>query len=109
MTLCYKRLYDNLLNKVYTLKPTDEQKPDEDELKLSMKRLGLDEFGLIGLQSVLTKEDIHRHFLEKTLEYHMDTPQAMNKQEKYNILRNRVRKAFISLELYLDYFIEKET
>ena len=53
----------------------------------------------------LTKEELHKKYLEKSLEYHMDTPKARNEQEKYTILRKRIRKALISLELYLDYLI----
>ena len=108
IALCYKRLYDSLLSKVYALNPTDDQRPDMDELKLSMKRLGLENIGIIELESVLTKDELHRQYLEKTLEYHMDTPQAIKEQEKYKILRKRIRKALVSLELYLDYFIEKD-
>ena len=101
ISICYGRLYDGLLNKVYALLPTEEQKPDEDELNLSKKRLDLAHIKL----NELTKEAIHDKYLEKSLEYHMDTPKARNEQEKYTILRERIRKALISLELYLDYFI----
>ena len=107
VSLCYKRLYDGLLSKAYSMKPTDEQKPDDDELKLSMERLGFGEITLVEMTSMLTKEDLYRNYLEKTLEYHIDSPQAMKEQEKYQILRKRARKALVSLELYLDYFAEK--
>lgn len=106
MSLCYKRLYDGLLSKAYSMKPTDDQKPEEDELKLSMERLGFGEITLIEFKSMVTKEDLYRNYFEKTLEYHMDTPNAIREQEKYKILRKRVRKALVTLELYLDYFTE---
>ena len=106
ISLCYKKLYDSLLSKAYTLKPSDEQRPDDDELKLSMNRLGLEGIGLIELKSVLVKEDLYNKYFEKTLEYHMDSPAAMREPEKYKILRKRVRKSLVSLELYLDYFAE---
>jgi hypothetical protein len=106
ISLCYKRLYDGLLNKAYSMKPTDDQKPEEDDLKLSMERLGFGEITLIEIKSMLTKADLYRNYFEKTLEYHMDTPNAIREQEKYKILRKRVRKALVTLELYLDYFIE---
>ena len=60
ISLCYKRLYDGLLNKVYSLTPTDEQKPDDDELKSSMNRLGLEDISLNELHSVLVKEDLYQ-------------------------------------------------
>lgn len=101
ISLCYKRLYDGLLSKAYYMKPTDDQKPEEDDLKLSMTRLGFE-----GMQSDIMKEDLYRNYFEKTLEYHMDTPNAMREPEKYKILRKRVRKALVTLELYLDYFTE---
>jgi hypothetical protein len=101
ISLCYKRLYDGLLSKAYSMKPTDDQKPKEDDLKLSMTRLGFE-----GMQSDIMKEDLYRNYFEKTLEYHMDTPNAMREPEKYKILRKRVRKALVTLELYLDYFTE---
>ena len=107
VSLCYKRLYDGLLSKAYSMKPTDEQKPDDDELKLSMERLGFGEITLVEITNMVTKEDLYRNYLEKTLEYHIDSPQAMKEREKYQILRKRVRKALVSLELYLDYFAEK--
>ena len=88
------------------MKPTDDQKPEEDDLKLSMERLGFGEITLIEMKSMLTKEDLYRNYFEKTLEYHMDTPNAIREQEKYKILRKRVRKALVTLELYLDYFME---
>jgi len=106
ISLCYKRLYDGLLSKAYSMKPTDDQKPEEDDLKLSMERLGFGEITLIEMKSMLTKEDLYRNYFEKTLEYHMDTPNAIREQEKYKILRKRVRKALVTLELYLDYFTE---
>jgi len=107
VSLCYKRLYDGLLSKAYSMKPTDEQKPDDDELKLSMERLGFGEITLVEMTNMVTKEDLYRNYLEKTLEYHIDSPQAMKEREKYQILRKRARKALVSLELYLDYFAEK--
>lgn len=106
ISLCYKRLYDGLLSKAYSMKPTDDQKPEEDDLKLSMERLGFGEITLIEMKSIITKEDLYRNYFEKTLEYHMDTPNAIREQEKYKILRKRVRKALVTLELYLDYFVE---
>lgn len=106
ISLCYKRLYDGLLSKAYSMKPTDDQKPEEDDLKLSMERLGFGEITLIEMKSMLTKTDLYRNYFEKTLEYHMDTPNAIREQEKYKILRKRVRKALVTLELYLDYFVE---
>lgn len=106
ISLCYKRLYDGLLSKAYSMKPTDDQKPTESELKLSISRLGLDGIGIIEIQSVMLKEDLYRKYFEKTLEYHMDTPNAIKEPEKYKILRKRVRKALVTLELYLDYFTE---
>ena len=101
ISICYGRLYDGLLNKVYALPPTEEQKPDEDELNLSKKRLDLEHVKL----NELTKEVLHKKYLEKSLEYHMDTPSAIREREKYEILRKRIRKALISLELYLDFLI----
>jgi len=106
ISLCYKRLYDGLLNKAYSMTPTDDQKPEEDDLKLSMERLGFGEITLIEMKSMLTKDDLYRNYFEKTLEYHMDTPNAIREQEKYKILRKRVRKALVTMELYLDYFTE---
>lgn len=106
MSLCYKRLYDGLLNKAYSMKPTDDQKPEDDDLKLSMERLGFEGITLIEMKNILTKQDLYRNYFEKTLEYHMDTPNAMKEPEKYKILRKRVRKALVTIELYLDYFTE---
>ena len=106
ISLCYKQLYDGLLSKAYSMKPTDDQKPEDDDLKLSMERLGFGEITLIEMKSMLTKEDLYRNYFEKTLEYHMDTPNAIREQEKYKILRKRVRKALVTIELYLDYFTE---
>jgi hypothetical protein len=108
MAICYKRLYDSLLNKVYTITPTDEQKPTPEELKKNLERLGLDGIGMIEFESVVCKDDLHMKFLEKTLEYHMDTPNAIKEKEKYQILRKRIRKALVALELHLDYFTEKK-
>ena len=106
ISLCYKRLYDGLLSKAYSMKPTDDQKPTESELKLSISRLGLDGIGIIEIKAAMLKEDLYRKYFEKTLEYHMDTPNARQEPEKYKILRKRVRKALVTLELYLDYFTE---
>ena len=50
ISLCYKRLYDSLLNKAYAVKPSDEQKPDEDELKMSLTRLGFENIELNKVQ-----------------------------------------------------------
>ena len=97
---CYSQLYDSLLSKVYAITPTKDQKPDDQELEVSRTRLDLADVKL----NEITKEQLHRKYLEKTLEYHMDTPNAMREKEKYIILRKRIRKALISLELYLDYF-----
>lgn len=105
VTLCYKKLYDGLLNKAYILKPTEEEKPSDDELLLSISRLGFEGVGLIELQDAITKKDLHNKYFEKTLEYHMDSPNAMKEQEKYKILRKRVRKALVTIEVYLDYFL----
>ena len=99
-------MYDGLLSKAYSMKPTDDQKPTESELKLSISRLGLDGVGIIEIQAAMLKEDLYRKYFEKTLEYHMDTPNARQEPEKYKILRKRVRKALVTLELYLDYFTE---
>ena len=104
ISLCYKRLYDSLLNKAYAVKPSDEQKPDEDELKMSLTRLGFENIELNKVQDAITKADLYRNYMEKTLEYHMDSPLSMKEPEKYKILRKRIRKALVSMELYLDYF-----
>lgn len=105
VTLCYKKLYDGLLNKAYILKPTEEERPSDDELLLSISRLGFEGIGLMELQGAVTKEDLHKKYFEKTLEYHMDSPNAMREQDKYSILRKRVRKALVTIEVYLDYFL----
>ena len=101
ITSCYSQLYDSLLSKVYAeVHTSNDQKPDDRELELGQTRLDLADVKL----NDITKEQLHRKYLEKTLEYHMDTPNAMREKEKYTILRKRIRKALISLELYLDYF-----
>ena len=49
ISLCYKRLYDGLLSKAYCMKPTDDQKPEEDE--------GSEEVGLVFLYDEDGTED----------------------------------------------------
>ena len=90
--MCYKRLYDDLLNKVYSITPTDEQKPEEDDLKLSLERLGFGNITLIEINTILEKKIFIEIILEKTLEYHMDTPNVMKEPEKYKILEREFVK-----------------
>jgi len=105
--ICYKHLYDNLLNKSYIFEPNSTMAPDDSELRRSLDRLGFGEIGLIECKVLITKEDLYRNYMQKTLEYHMDSPDAMKEQEKYKIMRQRVKKALITIDLYMDYFMEQ--
>ena len=105
MLACYKSLYDNLLVRSYIFNATKSTEPEEEELRRSFDRLGFSDIGLPELKELITKEDLYRNYMQKTLEFHMDSPKAIQEQEKYKIIRKRIKKALIIVDLYMDYFM----
>ena len=103
MIACYTGLYDDLLSKVYINDGRDFVKPEDSELEKCLERLDLGTLtDFIETAKTGNKQELYAKFMAKTLECHIDALCAMKEPDKYKIVRARIKKAFITLDMYLD-------